>query len=81
MRELGIADCPECIRLEALRCECIKKYVSLFEARQQLQGDMSLATPALDQAIPLAESKLNEAWLCLTEHRRSHATVTSAVAD
>jgi hypothetical protein len=69
-------ECDECAALEAVRYECIKRYVELVEAHKRQN---ETASSPFTTIIKSAEADLNLAWTCLEDHRKRHyAHETSA---
>jgi len=73
-------DCEECARLERIRYDCILRYAELAQARTRIQAENQISTPALDEAIPQAEARLNTAWKALDDHRKTHQQAQGARA-
>jgi len=67
--------CSQCELLETIRYDRIKQYCLLFEERKRSRSRRE----ELTRKIQVIEKELNQAWVQLDRHRRSHAPVEAKV--
>ena len=73
---LTVENCSECLELENVRLEKIKRWAELVDQRHDAERNGKIPEPDLVASVEAAETEINEAWERLAEHRKSHTTTT-----